>query len=115
MQAKDRIVAILEAAPRMTRGKLCVCAVRKSGKKAYNLQYRRKTRHFVKAVPTDQVALFEESTRACREFLELVQSYIDEATERGIREIAREAAEAKEARKTRENRRAGPQNSAPTP
>ena len=37
MQAKNRIVAILEAAPRMTRGKLYVSAVRKSGKKAYNL------------------------------------------------------------------------------
>ena len=120
MQAKDRIVAILEAAPRMTRGKLCVCAVRKSGKKAYNLQYRRKTRHFVKAVPTDQVALFEESTRACREFLELVQSYIDEATERGIREIEREAAKAREARGDRKDRRAGrrrggQRNSAPAP
>lgn len=115
MQAKERIAAILEAAPRMTRGKLCVSAVRKSGKKAYNLQYRRKTRHFVKAVPSDQVALFEESTRVCREFLELVQDYIDEATKRGIREIAREAAKAKEARKTRENGRAGPQNSAPAP
>ena len=94
MQAKNRIVAILEAAPRMTRGKLCVSAVRKSGKKAYNLQYRRKTKHFVKAVPADQVALFKESTRNCREFLELVQAYVDQATERGIREIEREAARA---------------------
>ena len=34
----------------MTRGKLCVSAVRKSGRKAYNLQYRRKTVQFVKAV-----------------------------------------------------------------
>jgi hypothetical protein len=118
MQAKERIAAILEAAPRMTRGKLCVSAVRKSGKKAYNLQYRRKTRHFVKAVPSDQVALFEESTRACREFLELVQSYIDEATERGIREIEREAARAKQARGARGARRAGrdvPQNSTSAP
>ncbi len=95
MQAKTRIAAILEAAPRMTRGKLCVSAVRKSGKKAYNLQYRRKTKHFVKAIPADQVALFEESTRACREFLELVQDYVDEATKRGIREIEREARSAR--------------------
>ena len=34
----------------MTRGKLCVSAVRKSGRKAYNLQYRRKTVQFVKAI-----------------------------------------------------------------
>ncbi len=106
MQAKNRIVAILEAAPRMTRGKLCVSAVRKSGKKAYNLQYRRKTRHFVKAVPADQVALFEESTRNCREFLELVQAYVDQATERGIREIEREADNAR--RKKDGSKKRGP-------
>ena len=100
MQPQNRIAAILEAAPRMTRGKLCVSAVRKSGKKAYNLQYRRKTKHFVKAVPADQVALFEESTRNCREFLELVQTYVDQATERGIREIEREAAQARKEKNT---------------
>lgn len=106
MQPKNRIAAILEAAPRMTRGKLCVSAVRKSGKKAYNLQYRRKTKHFVKAVPADQVALFEESTRNCREFLELVQTYVDQATERGIWEIEREAA------KARKEKNAGKKNRA---
>jgi len=105
MQAKNRIVAILEAAPRMTRGKLCVSAVRKSGKKAYNLQYRRKTKHFAKAVPADQVALFEESTRNCREFLELVQAYVDRATERGIREIEREAAKARKEKNGSKKRR----------
>ena len=107
MQAKNRIAAILEAAPRMTRGKLCVSAVRKSGKKAYNLQYRRKTKHFVKAVPADQVALFEESTRNCREFLELVQAYVDQATERGIREIEREAARARKEKDGSRKRRPG--------
>ena len=107
MQAKNRIVAILEASPRMTRGKLCVSAVRKSGKKAYNLQYRRKTKHFVKAVPADQVALFEESTRNCREFLELVQAYIDQATERGIREIEREAVRARKEKDGIKKRRTG--------
>lgn len=107
MQAKNRIAAILEAAPRMTRGKLCVSAVRKSGKKAYNLQYRRNTKHFVKAVPADQVALFEESTRNCREFLELVQTYVDQATERGIREIEREAAKARRERNATSKRKTG--------
>ena len=76
---------MLESGMRMTRGKLCVSAVRKSGKKAYNLQYRRKTKQFVKSIPTDQVEMFRESTENCRTFLELVQQYVDDMTKRGIR------------------------------
>ena len=94
---------MLESGLRMTRGKLCVCAVRKSGKKAYNLQYRRKTKQFVKSVPADQVEMFRESTGNCRTFLELVQQYVDDMTKRGIREIEKESADAK--RKSKSQRR----------
>ena len=86
---------MLESGMRMTRGKLCVSAVRKSGKKAYNLQYRRKTKQFVKSIPTDQVEMFRESTENCRTFLELVQQYVDDMTKRGIREIETEAKDAR--------------------
>lgn len=86
---------MLESGMRMTRGKLCVSAVRKSGKKAYNLQYRRKTKQFVKSIPTDQVEMFRESTENCRTFLELVQQYVDDMTKRGIREIEKEAKDAR--------------------
>lgn len=79
----------------MTRGKLCVSAVRKSGKKAYNLQYRRKTKQFVKSVPSDQVAAYERSTETYRTFMECVQKYVDEQTSRGIREIEKEAKRAR--------------------
>ena len=86
---------MLESGMRMTRGKLCVSAVRKSGKKAYNLQYRRKTKQFVKSIPADQVEMFRESTENCRAFLNLVQQHVDDMTKRGIREIEREARNAK--------------------
>ena len=66
MKVQARIVAMLESGMRMTRGKLCVSAVRKSGKKAYNLQYRRTTKQFVKSIPADQVEMFRESTENCR-------------------------------------------------
>lgn len=95
MKLQTRIIGILKQNLRMTRGKLCVCAVRKSGKKAYNLQYRRNTEQFVKSIPSDQVEMFRESTENCREFLELVQRYIDECTKRGISEIEKEAMDAK--------------------
>jgi len=95
---------MLESGMRMTRGKLCVSAVRKSGKKAYNLQYRRKTKQFVKSIPTDQVEMFRESTENCRTFLELVQQYVDDMTKRGIREIEKEAEDAR--RKAKASKRA---------
>ena len=95
---------MLESGVRMTRGKLCVSAVRKSGKKAYNPQYRRKTKQFVKSIPTDQVEMFRESTENCRMFLELVQQYVDGMTKRGIREIEKEAEDAR--RKAKASRRA---------
>ena len=95
---------MLESGMRMTRGKLCVSAVRKSGKKAYNLQYRRKTKQFVKSIPTGQVEMFRESTENCRMFLELVQQYVDDMTKRGIREIEKEAEDAR--RKAKASKRA---------
>ena len=101
MKTQARIIAMLESGMRMTRGKLCVSAVRKSGKKAYNLQYRRKTKQFVKSIPTDQVEMFRESTENCRAFLELVQRHVDDMTKRGIREIEKEAADAKRKSKSR--------------
>ena len=93
----------MESGLRMTRGKLCVSAIRKSGKKAYNLQYRRKTKQFVKSIPAEQVEMFRESTENCRAFLDLVQQYVDDMTKRGIREIEREARNAK--RKTKAAKR----------
>lgn len=104
MKVQARIVAMLESGMRMTRGKLCVSAVRKSGKKAYNLQYRRKTKQFVKSIPADQVEMFRESTENCRAFLNLVQQHVDDMTKRGIREIERKARNAK--RKARAPKRA---------
>lgn len=90
MNIQQRIIEMIKSDVRMTRGKLCVSAIRKSGKKAYNLQYRRLTKQFVKSIPTDQVELFKESTENCRIFLELVQKYVDAKTKRGLREIEKE-------------------------
>ena len=88
----------------MTRGKLCVSAVRKSGRRCYNLQYRRKTKHFSKAIPADQLAAFERSTEVCREFLKYVQRFVDEQTKLAIREIAKEAKDARRQAKAAERK-----------
>ena len=64
----------------MTRGKLCVSAVRKSGRKAYNLQYRRKTVQFVKVIPACELEAYRKSTERCKRFLDCVQRYVDMKT-----------------------------------
>ena len=79
----------------MTRGSLCVSSIRKSGRKCYNLQYRRKTKHFSKAIPADELPAYERSTEVYREFMKYVQRYIDEQTKKAIKEIAKETKDAK--------------------
>ena len=74
----------------MTRGGLSVKSVGKSGRKSYNLQYRREGKYFVKNVSSLELPYLEESTAKCREFLHLVQKYIDEETRKGLREIEKE-------------------------
>ena len=79
----------------MTRGKLCVSAVRKSGRKAYNLQYRRRTVQFVKAIPACELEAYRKSTERCKRFLDCVQLYVDMKTKESIRTIRKEAKDAR--------------------
>ena len=79
----------------MTRGKLCVSAVRKSGRKAYNLQYRRRTVQFVKAIPACELEAYRKSTERCKRFLDCVQRYVDMKTKESIRTIRKEAKDAR--------------------
>ena len=99
MKIQDKIIAILKQRPIMTRGKLSVKGVRKSGAKAYNLQYHRQAKYFVRSVASDEVSHFEQATENYRVFMELVQQYIDEETQRGIQEIEKEVL--RERRKTK--------------
>lgn len=91
MKLQDEIAAMLRDGSPMTRGKLCVSAVRKSGRKAYNLQYRRKTVQFVKAIPACELEAYRRSTERCRRFLDCVQRYVDMKTRESIKTIGREA------------------------
>ena len=79
----------------MTRGRLSVKAIRKSGQKAYNLQYRRKSKYFVRSVSSEELAYFERSTEFYRQFIDLVQKYVDEETIRGIKKIEKEVENAR--------------------
>ena len=91
MKLQEEIAAMLKDGSPMTRGKLCVSAVRKSGRKAYNLQYRRKTVQFVKAIPACELEAYRKSTER---FLDCVQRYVDMKTKESIRTIRKEAKDA---------------------
>ena len=82
---------LVEAMPRMTRGRLCVLSRSSTGKLFYHLQYRRKTKLFQKYVPLREAAAYEESTRRFREFMEAVDDFVDEMSARGMAEIREEA------------------------
>ena len=49
------------------------------------------TKLFQKYVPLDEVAAYEESTERFRKFMEAVDAYVDEMSERGMKEIRKEA------------------------
>ena len=81
---------MFQSRPLMTRGRLSVKAVRKSGVPAYNLQYHHNAKYFVRSVATDEVERFERATENYRRFMDLVQKNVDEESERGLREIRKE-------------------------
>lgn len=104
MKLQEEIAAMLNDGSPMTRGKLCVSAVRKSGKKAYNLQYRRNTVQFVKAIPAAELDAYRRSTERCRRFLDCVQRFVDARTKQSMAEIRKEAQKAR-VRKDKQSQR----------
>lgn len=95
MKTQERVLEIIRTKPLMTRGGLSVKSVAKSGRKAYNLQYRRGTTYFVKNVPAEALEAYRLSTARYREFLALVQEYVDEESRRAMRIIDKEAKDAR--------------------
>ena len=91
MKLQEEIEAMRRDGSPMTRGKPCVSAARKSGRTAYNLQYRRNTGQLVKAIPAGEVEAYRLSTERCRRFLDCVQRYVDQRTRESIRMIRKEA------------------------
>lgn len=89
---------------RMTRGRLCVLSRSAGGRRFYHLQYRRNTRLFQKYVPLAEVAAYEKATGQFRKFMAAVDAYVDEMSERGMREIREEAGKA-HGRKTKTKRK----------
>lgn len=74
----------------LSRGKLCVVATAKSGKKFYSLQYRHHNRHFVKYVASGEVAAYEKATSNFTRLRDLFDCYVEEMSARTIREIEKE-------------------------
>ena len=95
MKSQVRLVKLIEGRARMARGRLGVLSRGANGGKFYHLQYRRNTKLFQKYVPADQAAAYEKATAAFREFMDAVDAYVDEMSERAIAEIAKEAKDAR--------------------
>lgn len=90
-------------AERMTRGRLSVLSRSKGGGEFYHLQYRKNTKLHQKYVSRDEAPAYERATESYRNFMKLVDDFVDEMSERGIREIKKEVMDAK--RKTKASKR----------
>lgn len=92
MKSKEKLLEMIGAMPRMTRGRLCELSRTASGRKFYHLQYRKNTRLFQKYVPAAQAPAYEKSTEQFRRFMKAVDDYVDDMSRLGMEEIAMEAA-----------------------
>lgn len=95
MKSQERLIRAIESMELMTRGRLCVLSRAKSGGEFYHLQYRKDTKLHQRYVPQSEASLYEKSTEAFRNFMRLVDEYVDEVSERSVRQIKKEVADAK--------------------
>ena len=79
----------------MTRGRLSVLSRSKGGRVFYHLQYRKDTKLHQKYVSRDEAPAYERATESYRNFMRLVDDFVEEMSERGIREIKKEVMDAK--------------------
>ncbi|MBR3086375.1 MAG: hypothetical protein IKH04_08230 [Kiritimatiellae bacterium] len=97
MKSQETLLKMVEAMPRMARGRLCVLSRSAKGGKFYHLQYRKDTKLFQKYIPLREVAAYEEATELYRRFMEAVDAFVDDMSRKSMAEIAEECG--KEARK----------------
>lgn len=105
MKSQEILLKMVEATPRMARGRLCVLSRSAKGGKFYHLQYRKDTKLFQKYIPLREVAAYEEATERYRRFMEAVDAFVDDMSRQSMREIAEECG--KEARKRVSPRKGG--------
>ena len=97
MKSQEILLKMVEATPRMARGRLCVLSRSAKGGKFYHLQYRKDTKLFQKYIPLREVAAYEEATELYRRFMEAVDAFVDDMSQKSMAEIAEKCG--KEARK----------------
>ncbi len=95
MRSQEKLLQAVMEAKRMTRGRLSVLSRSKGGGVFYHLQYRKDTKLHQKYVSRDEAPAYERATESYRNFMRLVDDFVEEMSERGIREIKKEVMEAK--------------------
>lgn len=95
MKSQEKLLQAVMEAKRMTRGRLSVLSRSKGGGVFYHLQYRKDTKLHQKYVSRDEAPAYERATESYRNFMRLVDDFVEEMSEREIREIKKEVMEAK--------------------
>ena len=95
MKSQERLLQAILAAERMSRGRLCVLSRSKSGGEFYHLQYRKDTKLHQKYVSRDEAPAYKQATESYHRFMELVDAFVDEMSEKAAQEIKKEVKDAK--------------------
>ena len=95
MKSQVRLLEAVNAAERMSRGRLCVLSRSKGGGAFYHLQHRKDTKLHQRYVPRDEAPAYERATESYRRFMKLVDEFVDEMSAKAAKEIGKEAENAK--------------------
>ena len=76
---------------RLARGRLACTNRSKSGVPFYCLQYTKAGRHVTQYIPAAQVKAYREATENYRAFMDAVNAYVDDLTEKTAQAIGKEA------------------------
>ena len=91
MKSQQPTLAQVLRIKRMARGVLTPIKRTKDGKTFYCLQYGRGGRHVSKYVPAEQAEAYREATENYRAFMDAVNAYVDDLTEKTAQAIGKEA------------------------
>ena len=77
MKPQEELIRRMAAIPCLSRGKLCRKGKSKTGRAFYNLQYWHGGRNNVRYVGEAEYPVYAEAVAGYREFMRLVEEYVD--------------------------------------
>lgn len=91
MKSQSRLLEKVKSPGLVARGTLLAKGTSKSGRRFYNLAYRKDTVLHSRHVPVDEVELYRRATANYAELRRLFDAYVDDLSAESAKRIAKEA------------------------